>query len=316
MAPASDHTSALPPRLSTGADRSDPGSHPAHAMLPKAGSPHHHTEPCPVPNTHSPQPTRPNPRRAARVRAALIVLLMLLVVTGCTVCPLLGGRRSVAEATAMPDAVTEEGTPAPEPTPDAATLEQALADGAWETRMAAAHAVPQRLDIPLPDRVAMLSEALEREISQPSAEPQPDHSYLPVSGVVRLRLVRGLGSLGDDALAMLRDRAAEAEGDARASYLIALGYLGDKQVVAELCDVVQESEDPVLRMDAARVLGLLGNRQAIPALQTALADPFVSEGRDSLGTYSIYPVREQAAGALKLLGVAVERDGDTFTARP
>lgn len=271
-----------------------------------------HLPPCAAAHLPS-RGTRRTLANTHRLGTALCIALVLLLITSCTMCPLLSGRRSSDEPTPIAESVA--GAATPEPTPDAATLVQALEDGDWETRLAAAHAVPEREDIPLPDRVTVLADAVQREVEQPSAEPQPDHSYLPVSGVVRLRLARSLGALGDDAIALLRDRAAAAEGDVRYSYLIALGYLGDRDVAPELGDALQSS-DPVIRMDAARVLGLLGYREAIPALQAALEDPYVSEGEDSLGTYTIYPVREQAAGALEALGVTVERDGDTFTVSP
>lgn len=257
-----------------------------------------------------------NPQRTTILRAPLIALVLLLL-TGCTLCPLTGGRRSGGDPTPTSAVAAEgQGTPTPEPTPDAATLERALSEGDWATRMAAAHAVPQRDDVPLQTRVDMLADALAREVDQPTGEPQPDHTYLPAAGMMRIRLTRSLGDLGDKATAMLRARAAEEEGDVHLSYLIALGYMGDVEVAPALRDALQSSGEPVIRMDAARVLGLLGDDEAIPALQAALEDPYVAEGRDSLGSYRIYPVREQAAGALQALGVTVARDGDTFTARP
>jgi len=265
--------------------------------------------------SHFSQPRARSSRRVLLL-GALRIALPLLLVAGCTLCPLVGGRRQGDEPTPAASAVEGEATPTAVPTPDAATLDQALSEGDWETRMAAAHAVPGRDDIPLQNRVDMLSDALAREVDQPSGEPQPDHTYLSAAGMLRVRLTRSLGDLGGSAAKMLRQRASDAQGDARASYLVALGYMGEKDVAPELRDALQSSPDPVVRMDAARVLGILGDREAIPALQAALADPFVAEGRDSLGTYSLYPVREQAAGALHAMGVTVERDGDTFTARP
>lgn len=254
--------------------------------------------------------------RGALLLRALRIALPLVLVTGCTLCSLVGGRRQGGVPTPAAGIVGGEDAPAAVPTPDAATLGRALAEGDWDTRLAAAHAVPGRNDIPLQSRVDMLADALAQEVDQPSGEPQPDHTYLSAAGMLRVRLTRSLGNLGDDAVEMLRQRAADAEGDARLSCLIALGHMGDEEVAPELRDALRSSQDPVIRMDAARVLGILGDREAIPALRAALADPFVAEGRDSLGTYTIYPVREQAAGALHALGVTLERDGDTFSARP
>ena len=207
-----------------------------------------------------------------RLGTALGIALVLLLITGCTMCPLLSGRRSSDEPTPIAESVA--GAATPEPTPDAATLVQALEDGDWETRLAAAHAVPEREDIPLPDRVTVLADAVQREVEQPSAEPQPDHSYLPV------RACRcawpAVPAPRDDAIALLRDQPPQP----RATSLLLPHRPATRRSRrrAELGDALQSSTRSSAWMPS--VLGLQG-REAIPALQAALEDPYVSEGEDS-----------------------------------
>jgi HEAT repeat protein len=74
--------------------------------------------------------------------------------------------------------------------------------------------------------------------------------------------------------------------------------------------------DADVRMTAARYLGWLHDREAMPVLRSALADTASATAvSDIVGRPPVrfYPVREQAAGALEIMGVKVERRGDTFT---
>lgn len=249
-------------------------------------------------------------------RALFILPLLTLLLAGCALCGQLDPRRKAPEAAAAPDGAAAAGEPTAEPTPNAADIAAGLEAESWQRRMAAAHAPVGRDDIPIEERVVMLADALRREIADPSTEPPPDGSYLSVEGMMRLRLVRSLGAQGEDAIPVLRQHAQDASGATRDSYLIALGYLGDASVAPDLREALRSSPDPVIRMDAARALGALGDREAIPVLKDALADPYVAEAESSLGAYHVYPVREQAAGALVALGVSVERRGATFTVRP
>jgi HEAT repeat protein len=68
-------------------------------------------------------------------------------------------------------------------------------------------------------------------------------------------------------------------------------------------------------MTAARYLGYFKDRDAIPALRQALNDPHRAislSDTPGMPNQPFYPVREQAARALRELGLKVERRGDTF----
>lgn len=248
----------------------------------------------------------------------LTMMLLPLIVSGCKLLD-----RRVPRATPIATSITMEPETeqeiaqevAPTPTPDIDMLERSLHDEEWPYRLEAARSLPDRGDIPVKQRVDLLVGALEGEL-EIADESMPDQAYLPVSGVRRLQYTRALGELGDDAVSALRQIVAETEGEVRDHAILALGYLGQRDVIPDLITLLRESESVVIRMDAARVLGALDAKEAIPDLIAALEDDYLAYGRDSLGEYTIYPVRDQAAGALGAMGIEVEiTDDDTYTVR-
>jgi HEAT repeat protein len=256
-------------------------------------------------------------------RQALFILIAVVVLAAALGGGYLLWQRSqrpdlatlLAEVRAARSTPTAEGTPAPTPTPDANALADTLASGEVPYRLSIARTLAGRDDIPVERRAEMLVAALAAEVAAPSTEaPRIRDTYLSADGVLRLALVRGLAELGAEALPTVRQAAEGATGVAREHLLVARAYLGDAEAFPAVREVLRDSGDPVARMDAARALGVAGDAEAIPDLVGALEDPYRVEARDSLGAYTIYPVREQAVGALDTLGVAVERGaGDTFT---
>jgi HEAT repeat protein len=213
-----------------------------------------------------------------------------------------------AQRTPTPELV---GTPAPTPTPGVALLERQLAGDALPLQYSAAMALGERDDIPAVQRADLLWAALQAEADEPSTDaPRLRDAYLEAHEMYRLRLVRSLGALGPDALPAAQAALAEADGLAREHLLVALAYLGDADVLPEVRALAVDADDPVVRMDAARALGVAGDRGAIEALTAALDDEHCLDARDSLGAYVICPVRDQAAGALGALGLEVACHGD------
>jgi len=244
-----------------------------------------------------------------------LVFLALLVVS-CAKTPL----GSDARETAVPDTDAGQGnvaaTPAvdatstPLPTPDAQTLAQQFQEGDSAQRLAAAWSLPGRDDLSLKTRAALLVEGLEGELAAPTEDAPLKDTYLPASALVRLHYTRVLSELGPAAIPALRAQLDSASSGAREHLLVALAYAGDGDVLPQVRELVTQAVDPIVRMDAARALGQAGDQDAVSQLQAALADPYVVTAVDDLGAYTIYPVREQAAGALRALGMAVERRGD------
>ena len=85
-----------------------------------------------------------------------------------------------------------------------------------------------------------------------------------------------------------------------------LGECGDKVAVPILIQCLEESENVLMREDAARILGDLNDKSAINSLITALHDDDVLRSTgDVVGKSYGYVVRRAAAQSLKKLGVTV-----------
>jgi HEAT repeat protein len=207
--------------------------------------------------------------------------------------------------------------PPPASLPSASALASTLHDSSWQARLAAVNALRDRSDIPAPQRTELLLAALSREIAQPTESLPFPGSYLPSASIFRLQILRVLEGLGPDGVPVARQAAEGASGETREWILLAQAGVGDLQSSLPLGQLLRTSQDGTVRMTAARLLGRLGDRAAVPGLKAALQDPFTATTADDdtdVPPHSFYPVREQAAGALKALGVRVDRNGDTFTA--
>ncbi|OIN85975.1 MAG: hypothetical protein AUJ50_04375 [Candidatus Aenigmarchaeota archaeon CG1_02_38_14] len=111
--------------------------------------------------------------------------------------------------------------------------------------------------------------------------------------------VLSLAGIGKQAIPVLKPYLSDKNKDVRQWVTIALGYLGEKQVVDDLITILKKGESGRQRSLAANALGGLGDRRAIPALKAALDDPFaIWVGRD----IRILLVRESAKSALNQLG--------------
>lgn len=250
----------------------------------------------------------------AKPRCALLAAAICLLLAAC------GGRRldwTSASATMTAIALLPADTATPTATPNAADLRAALGADDWQQRQAVAQALPTRTDIAAAERADMLLAAVATEAGEPIEAQPPNGAYLSASGLLRLTYTRSLGALGPDALATLRRAAQSDDAAVRERAILALGYAGDREALPQLRALLAESADGDVRMLAAFLLGELQDRDAIPALETALADEYnvYFEGDGDVAT-TIYPVRNQAAGALHKLGVAVERQEDGSYAMP
>jgi len=205
--------------------------------------------------------------------------------------------------------------PAP---PDAAGLAATLRDSSWQARLGAVGALRGRTDIPVARRAEILLQGLAREIAQPTESLPFPGSYLPATSTFRLQFLWGMEWLGRDAIGPARQAAERAGGETREWMLLTQAGAGDIQASPGLRELLRTSRQGPVRMTAARLLGRLRDRSALPDLQAALKDSFtaITEAGDlDVPSHSFYPVREQAAGALQALGVKVERRGNDFVVR-
>lgn len=194
------------------------------------------------------------------------------------------------------------------------STEQMLRDTSWEQRAATAWGLTDRSDIPAGRRAVLLLEVLEREITSPSKGPTIAGSYLPLTSFLRLHYLHALETLGPDAREPVREVYKKSQGNVREWYGLALGATLAPDALPEIRGLLARSSDLAVRMTAARYLGWLKDRDAIPVLTAALRDTaratIVTDvvGR---GPKRFHPVREQAARALRELGLRTKRRGDS-----
>jgi hypothetical protein len=89
------------------------------------------------------------------------------------------------------------------------------------------------------------------------------------------RAARWLGQYGgQEVLALLRDALTHNDVRVRAAALLALGDLGDRAALPDLCDRLAHDAGTMARVAAAQSLGRIGDRSAENALEAAAkADP-------------------------------------------
>jgi len=127
------------------------------------------------------------------------------------------------------------------------------------------------------------------------------------SDYIQEQIILSLGLVGD--LAILKESLEQAEDEALSDRLVvALGLVGDREASPRLIQIVGVSQHGFLRALAARALGDLEEIASISTLKKALKDPFSQMASNSLqGQFTSYPVREEAAGALRRLGLSVDK---------
>jgi HEAT repeat protein len=142
-------------------------------------------------------------------------------------------------------------------------------------------------------------------------------SYLPLTSFLRIHYLHALETLGPDARDPVREAYKESKGKVREWYGLALGATFAPEAALELRGLLARSSDLAVRMTAARYLGWLKDRNAIPVLTAALKDTATATPvTDVIGSGSrrFHPVREQAARALRELGLRTEWRGDSIIA--
>lgn len=114
------------------------------------------------------------------------------------------------------------------------------------------------------------------------------------SDEVRLEAVNSLGVLGDiRAYDPLLERVQDSNLEVSCDALVALAELGDKRAVEPLLKILENKENKAnLRRAAILGLGILGDRQVVPALE-ALRQSDTSQ--DSNGLW----LKDEAALAIK-----------------
>lgn len=162
------------------------------------------------------------------------------------------------------------------------------------------------------EKATILSAALAQELREPSVARKHD-SYLTQSEVAQMKYMEMLAALGTNAVPHLKSLSSSASGQTARVLSLALALSGDTESRTRARQLLQEGNDPFIRMMAMRSLDTRDKESVLPLLEKALSDPFYTDAHDSVGNYRIYPVREEAYRTLTRMGVKVTRNGDRFS---
>lgn len=91
-----------------------------------------------------------------------------------------------------------------------------------------------------------------------------------------------------------------------------MGPIGEKEVIPILIEYLEKSENGLIREDAAKILGDLGDKKAIEPLKRALKDNYVCISTGDVKKNYGYVVRLAAYRSLKKLGVNIKKEGEEY----
>lgn len=190
-------------------------------------------------------------------------------------------------------------------------IKKILETGHWGEKREAARDLGKMEGIEPEEKVDILLKALEKEILHPASKRHARGTgYATITESLKIHYMLGLKDIGASVIPILQEKLPTMQGELKKKIQITLGYLGNKNVYSDMADLLSYDKDGYIRAGAARALGDIGNKEAIPLLLKALHDPFaVPSGIDiiipGLDTSITYPVRTNAASALRGLGIKV-----------
>jgi len=190
-------------------------------------------------------------------------------------------------------------------------IKKILETGHWGEKRLAARDLGKMEGIEPEEKIDILLKALEKEIQHPAFNKHVRGTgYATITESLKIHYMLGIEDIGASIIPILQEKLQTAQGELRKRIQITLGSLGNKDVYLDVLDILLYEKNGYIRAMAARTLGDIGNEEAIPLLLKALHDPFaVPSGVDiiipGLDTSITYPVRTNAAGALRGFGIKV-----------
>ena len=205
----------------------------------------------------------------------------------------------------------------------------------WFPRAELAREIARDESISPKNRVDALKAVLRDELENPCPIQEFIESGIGTPTVyIQKQYVFGLEDIGTGAIPYLRRHLDQLkleiqnmspslgnQNDVRTvelQYILcALGLLTNTDVLRDLIKIVEDEDgDGYIRQTAARALGKIGDKSAIPVLKRALKDDFSVDYTSRMAPpefahKTIYPVRGAAFGALKALGVEVIFEGNS-----
>lgn len=190
-------------------------------------------------------------------------------------------------------------------------IKKILETGHWGNKREAARDLGKMGGVEPEKKVDILLEALEKEIQHPTSNRHARGSgYATITESLKIHYMLGLTDIGAPAIPYLNQILQDSQGEKKWRLEIVLARLGRKDLYPNIVNMLLHEKNGYIRAMAARTLGDIGNKDAIPFLLKALHDPFaVPSGSDvfvpGMDTSITYPVRDNAAGALRGFGIKV-----------
>jgi HEAT repeat protein len=184
----------------------------------------------------------------------------------------------------------------------------------WGIKRELAEVLGKVKTLKIETRVNLILNELEKECRNPTSLEFDEDSYAPITECIKCRYRIIIEDIGTSAIPFLKKRMKKSKGEFKQRLVITLGFLKEQSVYSDLINILTKEKDGWLRAWAARALGILGNKNAIPFLKEALKDEFfVIPPKLSMSLqreYKYYAVRSEAWSALLSLGVDVQRVDD------
>lgn len=223
-----------------------------------------------------------------------ILLVMSLAVSACS-------------SGASNQSTTSPTSPNPGPVATTTGHIGPIAELPQEERIAATFTLFSQ-GLPAADLIDQLGIALEAEISDPLPGDGP--GWFSASETLQEQYTRVMAAEGESAIPAIRQRMASTDGTAGLWYLVALGYAGDDTIDSDLASAVASDPTPPVAMHLMKLVSERGIVEAVPMLKEYLTSDLQWQNTHVGGRPPIFPLRDQAAGALRSFGYTVYSDPD------
>lgn len=158
------------------------------------------------------------------------------------------------------------------------------------------------------EKCAVVLSFLDNEIRSPSIA-RKSSSYFTWHEHALMKYTEMLGSHGKGAGTFLKAESTKASGLKGKLLNIALARSGDQEAIGKLPELLANEDAPVLKIMAMRAIPEGADAAVlVPLLKEALKDTYRVQGDDSVGTFHVYPIREEAYRTLKRLGPSWSED--------
>jgi len=198
--------------------------------------------------------------------------------------------------------------------------------GNWIKKGESAEKIAEMTGIPIEERLQLLFEVLEEECRVKTSDKKPEGSYKTISVYLKDQYTYAIAVAGIEDPTLILRHLDKAEGEFKNRLTLSLGLLKikDNAITSGIIQLAKSSQDGYIRTMAIRVLSEWKDKKLIPIFNEGLNDNFkikiktdlintnTVKGKDGYYYKEYYPVRNEAATALKKLGINVKRNKNDF----